>query len=191
MTKEIIGIVGPIASGKDTAGDYLSGALHIPSFQISSSLKDICAESRVEPTRNNLILLGTQLAAEYGDGYLAEYILERAPDRAIITGMRQLGQIAVLKANSNLTLLSVDADPPIRFERAKKNGKLGEAKTLEEFVAHELAENTAPNAQRLFEVMRIADHHLVNEATIKDLHEQIDSILSLARPSREPIEGEQ
>lgn len=178
MTKEVIGIVGTIAAGKDTAGDHIANVLNIPSFQISSPLKEICTETGVEPTRDTLIALGTQLAAEHGDGYLAEYILERMPERAVITGMRQLGQIAVLEANSNLTLLSIDADSSIRFERAKRNDKLGEAKTLKEFVARELAENSAPNAQRLFEVMNLSEFRLSNEASIEDLYAQLDSIFA-------------
>jgi len=95
VTKEVIGIIGTIAAGKDTAGNHISDVLHIPSFQISSPLKEIGAENGVEPTRDNLIALGTHLPVEHGDGYLAEYILERMLDRAVITGMRQLGQIAV------------------------------------------------------------------------------------------------
>jgi len=178
MTKEVIGIVGTIAAGKDTAGDHISNVLNVPLFQISSPLKQICTNNGVEPTRDNLIALGTQLAAEHGDGYLAEYILEQMPDRAVITGMRQLGQIAVLESRTDLTLLSIDASPSTRFERAKRNDKLGEARTLDEFVAREIAENSAPNAQRLFEVMDLAKYHLSNEASIEDLYAQLDLIFT-------------
>ena len=178
MTKEAIGIVGTIAAGKDTAGDHLSSTLDIPSFQISATLKDICAESGIEPTRDNLIALGTKLAAEHGDGFLVEHILERMPDRAIITGMRQLGQIALLESQSNLTLLSIDADPLVRFERARNNGKLGEATTVEAFVAREQQENSPPNAQRLFEVMKRADYHVTNNQSLEDLYAGLDDIFS-------------
>lgn len=174
MSKEVIGIVGTIAAGKDTAGNHIADVFNIPSFEISSALKNICAENGVIPSRDNLIALGTQLAADHGDGYLVEYILERMPERAVITGMRQLGQIALLESSSRLTLLSIDADPSIRFERAKRNGKLGEAKSIEEFVAREIAENSAPNAQRLFEVMELAKFHLSNEDSIEDLYTQLD-----------------
>lgn len=177
MSKEVIGIVGTIAAGKDTAGDHISDAFNIPSFQISSVLKEICAKNGVIPSRDNLIALGTQLAADHGDGYLAEYILKQMPQRAVITGMRQLGQIAVLEFSSNLTLLSIDAGSSIRFDRTRKNDMLGEAKSLEEFVAREIAENSAPNAQRLFEVMDLAKFHLTNENSVEDLYAQLDLIL--------------
>ncbi len=176
MSKEVIGIIGTIGSGKDVAGDYLAGKLNIPSFQISSPLKQICIDNGAEPTRENLIALGTKLASEYGDGYLAEYILERMPKKAIITGMRQLGQIAVLKKSSNLKLIAIDADPMIRFNRVVNNGKLGEANTFEEFVAKEKAENSAPNVQRLFECLELADCHVVNNGSLEELYIQLDQI---------------
>ena len=178
MSKEVIGIIGTIGAGKDMAGDYLSDKLHIPSFQISSPLKQICTESGIDPTRENLIKLGTALASEHGDGYLAKYILEHMPGKAVITGMRQLGQVAVLKSFSKLTLISIDADPAIRFKRVKDSDKQGEANTLDEFIARELAENSAPNAQRLFACMNLADYHLTNEGSLEDLYAQLDGLLN-------------
>jgi len=178
MTKDVIGIIGTIGAGKDTAGDYFTDRLNIPSFQISSPLKQICVETDTEPTRDNLIALGTKLAAEYGDGYLAEYILERMPERAVITGMRQLGQIAYLRDSSNLMLISINADPRIRFYRAIANGKLGEANSLQEFIDREKAENSTPNAQRLFECMDLADYYITNNGSFEQFYSQLDKILA-------------
>lgn len=178
MVKEVIGIIGPIRAGKDMAGTYIADALDIPVFQISSPLKQICLEEGVEPTRENLIALGSKLAAEHGDGYLAEYILQNMPNKAVITGMRQLGQIAVLRESSALTLIALDADPGIRFDRTLRGGKLGEASSLEEFIARERAENSPPNAQRLFECMEMADYHLTNNGTPEELYRQLDQIIT-------------
>ena len=178
MTKEVIGIIGPIGSGKDIAGDYIADKLNVPSYQISSPLKQICADTGIEATRENLIALGTNLAKEYHDGYLAEYILERMPDRGIITGMRQLGQIKFLKSSAKLTLISISAEPTVRFERVKKNDKLGEAKTLDEFIERENAENSPPNAQRLFECMKLADYHVVNDGSVEELYARLDEIIA-------------
>lgn len=175
--KEVIGVIGTIGAGKDEAGNYIAQKLGIPVFQISSPLKQICAETGVEPTRENLIALGTKLASDHHDGYLAEYILERMPERAVITGMRQLGQIEALQAAAKLALLSVDADPSIRFERVQKSKKLGEAATLTEFIERERMENSSPNAQRLFECMKLAQYHVLNEGSLDELYSQLDGII--------------
>lgn len=178
MSKEVIGIIGTIGAGKDTAGDYIAKKLGIPSFQISMPLKQLCADTGVEPTRENLIALGTRLAAEQGDGYLAEYILEHMPRAAVITGMRQLGQIAALRASSNLRLIAIDADPQLRFARVMRENKPGEAATLDEFTRREQAENNPPNAQRLFACMKLADYHLTNDGSFDDLYDALDQTLA-------------
>lgn len=178
MSKEIIGIIGTIRSGKDTVGEYIAKKFGIPVYQISFPLKEICRESGIDPVRENLIALGTRLAKEHGDGYLAEYLLQHSPERFIITGMRQLGQIAVLKTSSKFLLISVDADPQLRFERGELDPKPGEASSIEEFIDRETAENSPPNAQRLFECMAMADYHISNEGSLEELYVKVDSILS-------------
>lgn len=110
MTKEVIGIIGTIGAGKDTAGDYIACKLDIPRYQISVPLKEICAKRGMELTRENLVALGTELAAEKGEAYLAEYIVSHAEsNKLIITGMRQLAQIAFLRSTVDLTLIAIDA----------------------------------------------------------------------------------
>lgn len=177
MSRQVIGITGTIGAGKDTAGDYLAGRLNIPSYQISAPLKMICDENGVEATRENLISLGTKLAAEKGEGYLAEYILNMTPGDVIITGIRQLGQISFLKSSTELKLISIDASPEVRFKRVKRNSKIREADSLEQFIANEKAENSPPNVQRLFECMQLAEHRITNEGSLKDLFVQLDALV--------------
>lgn len=177
MSKKIIGIVGTIGAGKDTAGDYISKKLNIPSFQISSPLKQILLQEGKELTRENLIDLGTRLASEKGEAHLAEYILKRAPEVSIITGMRQLGQLSFLKSATDLILISIDANPEVRFERVKRNSKLGEASTLDAFISKEQAENSPPNVQRLFECMKLAEYQVINEGSLNDLYARLDDIM--------------
>lgn len=177
VKKEVLGVIGPIRAGKDTASDYLSDKLDIPHFQISSPLELISQERGVEPTRENLIALGTEVAKQHGDGYLAQYLLDCAPTVSIMTGMRQLGQLAVLRSSARLTLISIDAYPAVRFGRSLSDPKPGEATTVEEFIAREIAENSPPNAQRLFECMGQADHPLLNNGTKDELYAALDVVL--------------
>lgn len=179
MTKEVIGVIGTIGAGKDTAGNYIARKLDIPRYQISTPLKEICAERGVELTRENLVALGTELAAEKGEAYLAEYIVSHTEsDKLIITGMRQLAQIVFLQSTADLTLIAIDADPSVRYERTKAAAAMGEAKTLDEFIANEHAENSPPNVQRLFECMKLADYHLTNNGSPEDLYSEIDCIIA-------------
>jgi dephospho-CoA kinase len=176
--KNIIGVIGTIGSGKDVVAEYISEKLKIPHYQISSPIKEIALSRGYTIDRPTLIRLGTELAKEKGEDYLAVFLLNKIETTGIISGMRQLKQIDYLKNNSNLTLLSVDSHPKVRFDRAKSRGKLGEAITLEEFIQLEKEENSAPNVQRLFECMAHADYKIDNDSTLEDLYQQVDTILS-------------
>lgn len=172
--KKVIGIIGPIGAGKDVAGDYLAGKLNIKTAAISSSLKIVCERNSIEPSRENLIKLGAELAKKHGEGYLAEILLKDAPAISIITGMRQPGQITYLRTNAELILVAIDASPEIRFERIRKNNKLGEADTLEEFISRELAENSPPNPQRVFECIKQVDYRITNESSLDSFLTKLD-----------------
>lgn len=184
MTKKqlVIGVIGPIGAGKDTSGRYLSEKMKIPVFQISSVLKSICHEKGINPTRDNLIKLGSELGKKFGDGYLAEFLHKNNKSDFVVTGLRQLGQIKYFRSHTNFTLITIDAEPSIRFRRALQNPKFGEAETLEEFNKREKAENSPPNMQRLFDCMRQADFKIKNESTEKNLHTQLDKIINKLEP---------
>ena len=65
--KIIYGIIGTIGSGKDVVAEYIAGLKHIEVVQTSQPLKDICKERGIEPTRDNLIALGTEQSNTLGD----------------------------------------------------------------------------------------------------------------------------
>lgn len=176
--KTIIGIIGGVGSGKDTVADYISQKLAIPSFQISQPLKDLAKEKNIEPTRENLVKIGSDLVREKGPDFLAQLAIDKIDsEKGIITGIRVLDIIEYLRNNSNLILLAVIANPKVRFERSVIRNKLGEADTIEEFIENERKENSAPNVQRLFECLELADYSITNEDDIETLFKKVDEFL--------------
>ncbi|MBI4116299.1 hypothetical protein HY449_00985 [Candidatus Pacearchaeota archaeon] len=136
----------------------------IPFYTISDALKEIAVSGNLPPTRDNLIVLGNELATEKGGEYPSREILDKIRYVGIISGMRQLGQIQYFKENSNLALISIDAFPKVRFERAKQRKGVAEADNLEDFVRKEIEENSGDNVQRLFECMKLSDYNVKNNS---------------------------
>ena len=176
--KSVIGIVGPIASGKDTVADYISKKLGIPVFQTSSVLREIARERNLPESRKELILLSRELARERGEDHLARTLLTRIKGRGIITGMREVAQINYLRDNSKFVLISVDAEQKIRFARLKSRKQIDEGKTFEDFAANEKEEDTSNNVQRLSECMKMADYRIENNSDTKSLFRKADEILA-------------
>jgi dephospho-CoA kinase len=176
--KKIIGVIGTVAAGKDTVADYIGKKLNCQVYQISKAIKDEAKNRSQGTNRDTLIKLGTELSKKHGSDYLARHFLDYPDKTLVITGMREVGQLDFLKNKSNFILIAIDADPQIRFERAIKRGKAGEAKDVEEFVSREKKENSGDHAQRLFECMPLADYTITNNGTIEELHQKVDKILN-------------
>lgn len=177
--RKIIGIIGPIASGKDEAAKYISSRLGKPYFVISDILREVAAERGVESTRDNLIYLGNKMTVEFGADFLARRLAEKLPDGGIAVGMRMTEQIEYFRANSDFILIAIYAEAAVRFERARSRGRIGEAETLESFVRAEDAENRLPNTQRLFECMKMADYKIFNNQGLDKLYRKLNQVLVL------------
>ena len=174
--KKVIGIVGTTAAGKDVAAVYLASRLDIPSFQISQPIRDEAAARGLAEEWQTLVDLGREMARMHGPDHLAKLLLGKVETAGIISGLRQIPQIEYLRANSELTLVSLDADPAIRFARAKERGRLGEGESLEEFVRNELAENTG-GVQDVWACMEMADLKIRNEGSLEELWGYLDAII--------------
>lgn len=175
--KTVIGIVGPIASGKDTVAEHISKKLGMPVLQISQPLKEIAKERNIPLSRRNLIQISRELAAKEGEDILARMLLDSIKGKGIITGMRQPAQIKYLRQNSKFVLISVDADVRKRFGRLASRDHLDEGKTFEDFVANEKEEDSSNNVQRLSDCMKMADYRLENNADVNALYAKVDELL--------------
>ncbi len=133
--RKTIGIIGPIASGKDTVADYLKKKYRIPTFQVSDVLKELAKEAGIEVSREKLIQYSRTLRKEHGDDFLVRKILEEHCDTIMaIIGIRQLGQIGCLRRNTSCILVGIDANQKIRFQRMQARGKRGDPTTWEGFL---------------------------------------------------------
>jgi len=73
MTTQVIGIVGPIASGKGEVVKILQSR-GFTAFSLSNVLREILTDRGAPVTRENLIALGNKLRTEMGQQVLAELI---------------------------------------------------------------------------------------------------------------------
>ncbi len=178
MAKLIIGLVGPIASGKDVTKKYLEQKYNAKNCKFSTPLRDILNRLFVETSRNNLIDLSTMLRQRYGEDLLAKVIANDASlldsDIVVIDGVRRPADIEHLSKLPHFKLVKIDADPKIRYERMKlRNENIGDSeKTYDEFMEDHNRETEAT----IPEVMSKADFSIDNNGTLEDLYRKIDEI---------------
>ena len=180
MSKIILGLVGSLASGKETTKNYLAEKYNAKDCRFSSILRDVLSRVAVPNSRENLQKVSTILRANFGENLLAKAIANDASkldaDVVVIDGVRRFTDIEHLKDLPDFILVKIDADPKIRYERMKlRNENEGDdKKTFEEF----LKDHESEADKQIPEVMKSAKYSIDNSGSFEDLYKQIDEIVS-------------
>jgi dephospho-CoA kinase len=169
-----IGLTGPNAAGKSAVVEHLVGR-GFARHSLSDVVRQEAARRGLDPSRANLIEVGNDLRRREGPAALAARIRPRLGPRNVIDSIRNPAEVAELRRLDGFRLLGVDAPLPLRFERARRRGRLGDGDTLEEFRRREQIENGAePTAQQLGATLALADAVVTNDGTLEDLLRQVD-----------------
>jgi len=179
MPKHIIGIVGTQGSGKNYISEYIMSKYGGDHFTFSNFLSHVLAKMNIPKSRENMIKLSVGLRNEFGDDLFSHAIASEAlrseAEIVLIDGIRRVGDLTAFRPMPNFTLIAVNADPKLRFERMKKRGeKAGESDmSWEKFEAEEVA----PTEVTIPETMTYANHVIMNDGTKEELEMRIDEVM--------------
>ncbi len=176
----ILGLTGKNGSGKTEVSEYLQKR----GFEYHSLSDEIREEIRrrgQEINRERLIEVGNELRAKYGPAVLVERILQtmERSRHYVIDSIRNPSEIDLLKSRADFTLLALEADPAIRFDRCRKRGRENAASTLEQFIEEEARELSSDNPadQQLIATRQRADVVVNNDGTLEELHHRLEEVL--------------
>ena len=168
---KLIGVAGTNGSGKDTVGLLLSERHGFLFISVTELLRDECRKRGLPVERENLRMISAEWRRAQGTGVLVDKAVEAfeaLPDKDRYTGLvmaslRNPGEADRVHELGG-TMLWVDADPHVRYQRIQANaatrGRAGEDnKTFEQFMAEEEAEMHAPEG---------ADSAMLDMAAVKD-----------------------
>lgn len=179
----IIGIVGSIASGKDTVADYLK-TKGFKTISLSDILRQVMREEGQEITTANMTEFGNKLRNERGHDFLAgKAIKEINPeDNTVITSIRQVGEVEFLQDQPDFTLVKLDAPIEVRLDRLVKRGRDGDIKNMDELKEIEAKQaNGTGGGMNMNKCFEMADEEIINDGTFEELHAKIDELISEAK----------
>jgi len=178
----IIGLTGTYCSGKDTVAEYIVSNYGFGHFSLSDEIRFLMKEAKIEPTRENLIVFGTNLRKNEGNDVLAKSVIKKfEPGKNYcITSIRHSKEVEKFKTIENFVLINVDAPGIIRFERMRKRKRPGDPETFEKFAELEKKESqSSGSGQQVALCASMADITFINDASgIAELHSKIDSLMS-------------
>lgn len=178
----VIGVIGTIASGKDSVSNYLVKRYGFRKIVMSNFLRAEARKRNIKvKNREVLRKLQHELRERYGEDYLINKAIEmiKAKDHmsmknVVIDGLRTTIDVTLAKKRLGAKIILVDAKPFIRYMRAKKRGRQGSSKTYEQFLHTEAIEAATFNFHKTF---KLADYKLDNSGSLKDMEKNVDKIM--------------
>ena len=178
--KIIFGFVGQMASGKDTAGDYLEEKYHGKNFSFSDMLGNVLTRYHLDLNRDNYIKISEAMREYFGDDIMsktmAEDIKKDSHEVISISNVRRPEDVKYLSDLPGFVLVSISADPKIRYERLTHRGEKSDdnTKTYEEF----LEDHKRSTEVTIADIASQATKSIDNNGTLEELHEQLDKLVS-------------
>ncbi len=179
----IFGITGTLGAGKGTIVKFLEekGFRH---YSVREFLIEEITRRGMPVNRDSMNTVGEGLRAEHGASYVIDTLYQRAEEmgeNAIIESIRTVGEVTSLKQKGG-TLIAVDADPHIRYERAVARGSATDKVSFEKFIADEERESRGndPARMNLRAVAALADYSFINNGSIEELHQSLEKTLTIS-----------
>ncbi|MEK7072780.1 MAG: AAA family ATPase [Patescibacteria group bacterium] len=180
-TKIIIGLIGEIASGKDTVADYLVKKYNSQTISFSQPLRDILDRLYLPQTRINMANLGIVLRDEFGQDILAKIITQEIKTSkkpvVCLPNIRLKSDMTRINKLKNFILINIETDPKIRYKRIIKRSqnKDDKTKTWAQFTK----DSNLSTETEIKKIGKSAKFSIDNNSDYKHLYTQIDKIMKL------------
>ncbi len=179
----IIGITGPIASGKTAIVDLLVQK-EFSYFKLSEEVRDEAKSLGIPIERKALQDLGNAMREKFGNSYWAERIVKKIEPgkNCVIDGIRNAGEVDAFRKLKDFILIGVSAPVEKRLQWILTRNKDSDPKTLEEIKAIDARDRGVgedAHGQQTEKCFSMAEVFISNEGTFEEL----------MRKASETIEG--
>jgi len=177
MMPKVIGLVGPIRSGKTTVSQYLCLKYGYISASNSELLAEMLYHLGQPPTRENLGNLGNAIFKTIGNDAFARYRLSTLSRGCIVVdGIRYADELELYRTEATFRLLGVESSSEERYRRA-----LGEGKSIKDQDLTRAKFDDYSKARSELDVPSLllkADKIIINEGSVLKLYKQVDQALA-------------
>jgi len=180
----VLGLVGPIASGKGTISEFLKSK-GFKCFSLSNVVRAETLVRGLEMTRENLQDVGNDLRENFSGSVLVDRIAKEIKRHklVIIDGVRNPQEIAAIKNELGGKIVHISAFKNRRLERYLERAKVrGEddatTSKFKQVEARDLGVGEGENGQQVSECLRLADFKLVNNSSLDQFYLDCEKMLS-------------
>ncbi|MDH5596860.1 MAG: AAA family ATPase [Candidatus Peregrinibacteria bacterium] len=175
----IIGLTGPMASGKSTVVDALKnrGFKH---FTLSDIVREECRNQGLEEVRDNLMKVGQGLREEFGAGVLALRALQKIEKEGengnwIVDGIRNPAEVLELRNHPDFVLIANTAPEDLIVSRIlsrKRSDDTLDETAIRAKLRREMGEGEPPEGQQVQKCIDLADHVFENTMPMNEVEDE-------------------
>lgn len=176
MLPKIIGLVGPIRSGKTFAANYLKQKYGYRIASNSDVLREIARNLGMHPDRENLKKLGDSIFSVIGNDAIARFRLSEKFDTPIVVdGIRYREEFEAYSQEPSFRLIGLQANEELRYARAMALAHEGKDQNIERIQFNQLA--LARSESQVEELVSSAHVVITNDTGTTDFQELLDKVL--------------
>ena len=181
--KKIIAVVGMAGSGKTEAIEYFQKKFHWPKVYFGDVVFDEMKKEGLEMNQDNERKTREKLREEEGMGVCAKrsldkiQVAQKQSDIVLLESLYSWEEYRIMERafGDTFKVIAVFASPALRFSRLQ-NRPVRPLKTFEEFEKRDWTEIEKTDKGG---PIAIADHTVLNQKSITDLHDQLDQVLQI------------
>lgn len=177
--KRVVGVVGPIASGKGSVIALLQKKGYT-ALSLSDVVREKTKEWGLPVTRENLQNVGDDLRRKFGNTILAELVGQHMHDKNkkfVIDSLRNPAEVAYFKKTYDAYIIGVTASAKKRFEMMQIRGRDYDPKTWEDFLKAEERDRGVGQkvyGQQVEKCLQLADSIFDNASTKEDFEKTVE-----------------
>jgi len=176
--KKILGIIGRIGAGKDTASDYIAEKYGFEVIAFRDIVKEVTEKEGLEANRENMQKVGKRYRDEQGQEVFTKLIFEKIQnstnEKILVKEMRTTADIKFLIDNlDNMKVLQIVTNKDNRYLRLKERGRSGDPESLGDFEEQENKEEELGYTKAL----DFTDVEVDNNGTIEELNKKLDDLV--------------
>jgi len=170
LSRNVIGLSGPIAAGKTTIAEYFAGRGYAYA-RYSQILADMLEETGSEPSRSTLQELGWSVHQERGQRWLGKKLLDMITGKkfAVVDGLRFLEDHALMVESYGPAFVHLHITAPTDNRKKRLSKSPQQEITLNCAMQHQVEKEVS-------EIESVAHHAISNDETIEALFERLDKL---------------
>ncbi len=177
-TKMIIGLTGPMASGKSTILDVLK-KLRYKHVTLSDMVREEARNLGIKEKRENLMNVGQNLRSKYGAGVLGFRALEKikfsGSDMWVIDGIRNPAEIDEIRKGENVVIIANTAPEEMIIDRIRSRKRADDTfdeLSIRQKLRREMGEGEPEEGQQVGKCIEMADYVFENIVAFEEVENE-------------------